>query len=136
MADEVPAVPPAADPAPLGLAAFALTTCLLSAHNAGWAPDFIWIGPAFFYGGPGTAHRKRRPRVFIPNERVRARARCEPAPARARPAGPGETGPGGPGLPRTPAGLIRQRPDRFPDLGVSGPGLDQLSQAICTICAL
>lgn len=42
---------PVADPAALGLAAFALTTFLLSAHNAGWAPDFIWIGPAFFYGG-------------------------------------------------------------------------------------
>ncbi|HEU5421099.1 MAG TPA: acetate uptake transporter [Streptosporangiaceae bacterium] len=42
---------PAADPAALGLGGFALTTFLLSAHNAGWAPDFAWIGPAFFYGG-------------------------------------------------------------------------------------
>ncbi|MGE5289854.1 MAG: GPR1/FUN34/YaaH family transporter [Micromonosporaceae bacterium] len=42
---------PVADPAALGLAGFALTTFLLSAHNAGWAPDIIWIGPAFFYGG-------------------------------------------------------------------------------------
>lgn len=40
-----------ADPAPLGLGAFALTTFVLSAHNAGWAPDLIWIGPALFYGG-------------------------------------------------------------------------------------
>ncbi len=40
-----------ADPAPLGLAGFALTTLLLSAHNAGWAPDFIWVGAALFYGG-------------------------------------------------------------------------------------
>jgi len=40
-----------ADPAPLGLGAFALTTFILSAHNAGWAPDLIWIGPALFYGG-------------------------------------------------------------------------------------
>src|SRR3989441_6714858 len=40
-----------ADPAPLGLAGFALTTLLLSAHNAGWAPDFIWVGTALFYGG-------------------------------------------------------------------------------------
>ena len=40
-----------ADPAPLGLAGFALTTLLLSAHNAGWAPDFIWFGAALFYGG-------------------------------------------------------------------------------------
>jgi len=45
------AVPAIADPAPLGLAGFALTTLLLSAHNAGWAPDFIWVGTALFYGG-------------------------------------------------------------------------------------
>src|SRR3989442_4783455 len=42
-----------ADPAPLGLAGFALTTLLLSAHNAGWAPNFIWVGTAIFYGGLG-----------------------------------------------------------------------------------
>jgi hypothetical protein len=42
---------PAADPAPLGLAAFALTTFLLSGHNASFIPDLIWIGPALFYGG-------------------------------------------------------------------------------------
>ena len=42
---------PAADPAPLGLAAFALTTFLLSGHNATWIPDLIWVGPALFYGG-------------------------------------------------------------------------------------
>jgi uncharacterized protein len=42
---------PAADPAPLGLGAFALTTFLLSGHNASWIPDAIWIGPALFYGG-------------------------------------------------------------------------------------
>ncbi|MEP6976647.1 MAG: acetate uptake transporter [Thermoleophilia bacterium] len=40
-----------ADPAPLGLAAFALTTFLLSGHNATFIPDLIWIGPALFYGG-------------------------------------------------------------------------------------
>jgi succinate-acetate transporter protein len=40
-----------ADPAPLGLAAFALTTFLLSGNNAGFIPDAIWIGPALFYGG-------------------------------------------------------------------------------------
>jgi succinate-acetate transporter protein len=40
-----------ADPAPLGLGAFALTTFMLSAHNAGWAPDLIWVGLALFYGG-------------------------------------------------------------------------------------
>jgi uncharacterized protein len=42
---------PVADPAPLGLAAFALTTFLLSGHNANFIPDVIWIGPALFYGG-------------------------------------------------------------------------------------
>lgn len=40
-----------ADPAPLGLAAFALTTFVLSVHLAGWAPDIVWIGLALFYGG-------------------------------------------------------------------------------------
>src|ERR1700693_1920413 len=40
-----------ADPAPLGLAGFALTTFLLSGHNATFIPDLIWIGPALFYGG-------------------------------------------------------------------------------------
>src|SRR5436305_14494510 len=42
---------PAADPAPLGLAGFALTTFLLSWHNASWIADLIWVGPAIFYGG-------------------------------------------------------------------------------------
>ena len=42
---------PAADPAPLGLAGFALTTFLLSGHNASFIPDAIWVGPALFYGG-------------------------------------------------------------------------------------
>src|ERR671928_945333 len=46
-----PTTPIVADPAPLGLAAFALTTFVLSAHNAGWAPDVVWIGLALFYGG-------------------------------------------------------------------------------------
>lgn len=51
--DERPAaaVLPAADPAPLGLAAFALTTFLLSGHNANFIPDVVWIGAALFYGG-------------------------------------------------------------------------------------
>ncbi len=43
-----------ADPAPLGLAAFALTTFLLSAKNAGWmthATGNAWLGFAFAYGG-------------------------------------------------------------------------------------
>jgi uncharacterized protein len=42
---------PVADPAPLGLAAFALTTFLLSGHNASFIPDAIWVGVALFYGG-------------------------------------------------------------------------------------
>ncbi len=45
-------VPPPADPAPLGLAAFALTTFLLSAKNAGWTHGTdAWLGYAFAYGG-------------------------------------------------------------------------------------
>jgi uncharacterized protein len=40
-----------ADPAALGLGGFALTTFVLSVHNAGWAPDVVWIGLALFYGG-------------------------------------------------------------------------------------
>ena len=43
-----------ADPAPLGLAAFALTTFLLSAFNAGWmthSSGLAWLGYAFAYGG-------------------------------------------------------------------------------------
>jgi len=51
-----PPAPPSgiADPAPLGLAAFALTTFLLSAANAGWmtkATGSAWLGYAFAYGG-------------------------------------------------------------------------------------
>jgi succinate-acetate transporter protein len=45
---------PAADPAPLGLAAFALTTFLLSAANANWmgsASGDAWLGYALAYGG-------------------------------------------------------------------------------------
>lgn len=57
MADPVPAseltpLSGAADPAPLGLAAFALTTFLLSAKNAGWTHGTdAWLGYAFAYGG-------------------------------------------------------------------------------------
>jgi hypothetical protein len=59
-APATPATAPAApatgvaDPAPLGLAAFALTTFLLSAVNAGWAKNttgFDWWGYAIAYGG-------------------------------------------------------------------------------------
>jgi succinate-acetate transporter protein len=47
-------LPPPADPAPLGLAAFALTTFLLSASNAGWTDGgAAWLGFAFAYGGLG-----------------------------------------------------------------------------------
>jgi succinate-acetate transporter protein len=56
--DDRSAVPVAgiADPAPLGLAAFALTTFLLSAANAHWmtkATGDAWLGYAFAYGGLG-----------------------------------------------------------------------------------
>lgn len=45
-------LPSVADPAPLGLAAFALTTFLLSAKNAGWTDGgSAWLGFAFAYGG-------------------------------------------------------------------------------------
>jgi succinate-acetate transporter protein len=46
-------VPPPADPAPLGLAAFALTTFLLSVANAGWTrgTGAEFLGYAFAYGG-------------------------------------------------------------------------------------
>jgi uncharacterized protein len=60
---DAPAAAPAAvagtgiaDPAPLGLAGFALTTFLLSADNAGWmkaATGGAWLGYAFAYGGLG-----------------------------------------------------------------------------------
>jgi succinate-acetate transporter protein len=49
-----PPVSGIADPAPLGLAAFALTTFLLSAKNANWmthATGDAWLGYAFAYGG-------------------------------------------------------------------------------------
>ncbi|MDQ6774368.1 MAG: acetate uptake transporter [Candidatus Dormibacteraeota bacterium] len=47
------AVAAIAEPGPLGLGAFALTTFVLSTHNAGWAPDLTWVGLAIFYGGLG-----------------------------------------------------------------------------------
>jgi hypothetical protein len=49
----VTATPPAADPAPLGLAAFALTTFLLSVANAKWTrgTGAEWLGYAIGYGG-------------------------------------------------------------------------------------
>jgi succinate-acetate transporter protein len=53
VAEERP-VAQVADPAPLGLAAFALTTFILSAHNAfgeSVVPLFAVLGFAIFYGG-------------------------------------------------------------------------------------
>ncbi len=55
MAEERPTLP-VADPAPLGLGAFALTTFVLSAHNAfgaATAPLLAFFGVAIFYGGLG-----------------------------------------------------------------------------------
>ncbi len=52
MAEVRTAAPPAiANPAALGLGGFALTTFVLSTHNAGLAPNLTWLGLAFFYGG-------------------------------------------------------------------------------------
>jgi succinate-acetate transporter protein len=54
MADEMNPMRTVADPAPLGLGAFALTTFILSAHNAfggGVAPLLGFYGCAIFYGG-------------------------------------------------------------------------------------
>ncbi|MCL6549471.1 MAG: acetate uptake transporter [Acidothermus cellulolyticus] len=49
---KVTGMPAPADPAPLGLAGFALTTFLLSAKNAGWTHGTdAWLGYAFAYGG-------------------------------------------------------------------------------------
>jgi succinate-acetate transporter protein len=47
------AAPAIANPAALGLGGFALTTFVLSTHNAfpNQAPDLTWVGLAFFYGG-------------------------------------------------------------------------------------
>ena len=47
-----PSAPPTANPAPLGLCAFALTTFLLSCANAGiYKGSGIVLGCAYFYGG-------------------------------------------------------------------------------------
>lgn len=51
MAEERAAPIALADPAPLGLAGFALTTFVISVFNTGWAPNLIWLGLGFFYGG-------------------------------------------------------------------------------------
>jgi uncharacterized protein len=52
----LPKVSPIADPAPLGLAAFALTTFVLSCVNAGWldkTTEPVVFGLALAYGGIG-----------------------------------------------------------------------------------
>src|SRR5579875_132887 len=52
--ETVTAAPTVADPAPLGLAGFALTTFILTAIRAGWMGGNvgdIWLGMALFYGG-------------------------------------------------------------------------------------
>lgn len=54
MADDVKSTQSVADPAPLGLGAFALTTFILSAHNAfggSVTPLLAFYGFALFYGG-------------------------------------------------------------------------------------
>ncbi|CAM6088153.1 unnamed protein product [Calypogeia fissa] len=51
----IPDVPIIANPAPLGLAAFGITTFVLSVYNAGWGgsknPNNVIVGLALFYGG-------------------------------------------------------------------------------------
>lgn len=52
----VMAAPTIANPGPLGLCGFALTTFVLSLHNAGagvvaTGPSNVVVGLAFFYGG-------------------------------------------------------------------------------------
>jgi succinate-acetate transporter protein len=50
----IPQIQSVADPGPLGLAGFALTTFVLSAVNAGWVPkagEPVVLGLAFGYGG-------------------------------------------------------------------------------------
>lgn len=52
----VAVAPPIANPGPLGLSAFALTTFVLSLHNANagmpnGTPSNVVVGLAFFYGG-------------------------------------------------------------------------------------
>ncbi|HEX6562986.1 MAG TPA: acetate uptake transporter [Chthoniobacterales bacterium] len=52
--NEISSKPTVADPAPLGLGGFALTTFVLSAANAGWIPkggDAVVISLAAAYGG-------------------------------------------------------------------------------------
>jgi succinate-acetate transporter protein len=66
---QAPAAPAVADPAPLGLAAFALTTFLLSAKNANMTHGGdAWLGYAFAYGGfvqlLAGMWEFRRPNVF------------------------------------------------------------------------
>ena len=54
MADDTKAAPAVADPAPLGLAAFAATTFVLSVHNLLGDKSLgllVFVGPALFYGG-------------------------------------------------------------------------------------
>lgn len=54
MSDEIKAAPAVADPGPLGLAAFAATTFVLSVHNAlgqGTLALLAFFGLAVFYGG-------------------------------------------------------------------------------------
>lgn len=54
LGEQKPVAPKIANPAPLGLCGFALTTFVLSVHNSGSlnikAPDVV-IGLAYFYGG-------------------------------------------------------------------------------------
>ena len=53
-----------ADPGPLGLAAFALTTFILSTFNAGLLPksaEVVILGVALFYGGLTQLFARKNP---------------------------------------------------------------------------
>jgi len=49
-----------ANPAPLGLLGFGMTTCLLNIHNAGFIPLSIVIVAMGFALGGAAARRKKR----------------------------------------------------------------------------
>lgn len=60
----VTAASPIANPGPLGLSAFALTTFVLSLHSAGAgmpadSPNNVVVGLAFFYGGLVQVKKKK-----------------------------------------------------------------------------
>src|SRR5437868_13487797 len=68
---------PAADPAPLGLGAFALTTFVLSGHNATFIPDLIWVGLALFRSEERRVGKECRSRWAPCHEKKRTKYTCD-----------------------------------------------------------